>query len=165
MALYFKPILELIFTTMKYFIFILFLSTLNFKIHAQESYPWSEMQEVKFYNLSSLKINSSNFKMSDLDSVKSVSFKRKVWQKILPFENKVPNDVADEDDALYVITVKFKNGEIIPFKLFPNQKALFDLRENHFNYINLSVQVQPIFIKIFNKALICSNDKNCKEVF
>lgn len=149
---------------MKQLFTILFLCTINFYVKAQETYKWSEMEEVKFYNLSSEKITNDNFKFTLLDSLKSVSFKRNVWQNILKYESNNPKDVVKEE-GFYVITVKFKNGELIPFQLFPNQKSLSDLRENHFNYINLSIQIYPLFTKIFNKALICSNDINCKEVY
>ena len=148
---------------MKIFFTILILSTINFYSKAQEIYPWSKMQEVKFYNLSNENIEPSNFNISSLDSIKSISFKKNVWAKILPYHSKLPKDTSIEE-GFFVITVKFKNGEIIPFQLFPKQKTLLDLRKNHFNFIDLATQVHPLLNKIFNKSIICYKDKNCNEV-
>ena len=133
-----------------------------FTISAQKNdYKWSSVENVKFYDMR--KFNIRIFSINDIPKeAKYVTFKTQEWQEIFPSITKKRIDVIKEDH--YIIVVKFKDGAIIPFEFLPKQKAIFDLRKNHFNVVFFGANTFEKIDTLFKKSIECLEDPKCNNV-
>lgn len=135
----------------------------SFALNAQERYKWYSIEEIKFYDLGKLDCYSIDSVDKIPRDLKSVAYKKPIWESIIQSKSSVIRDVSKENSC-YVLIVKFKRGESIPFLLYPDQKSIFDMRKGHFNYINLKNNVYENFDKALKLSLECLNNPKCKEI-
>jgi hypothetical protein len=136
------------------------LSFLPLFLIGQEKYNWSNIDQVKFYDLTEL---GKDFMIESIDqipkNIKYVINQTESWSEVLGDFSDEVNDVAWEYG--YVLVVEFKDGTIIPFEFFPKQSALFDLRKGHFNYMFFNVDNRKKVNGIFKSCIDCIKDPDC----
>ncbi len=128
-------------------------------VNAQEDCKLRDIKDVKFYDLK----NAGCSVDSISSNLKSITLKTSPWKNILLSARNASKDIAKESSC-YIILVSFKSGASIPFKLYPDQKVLFDMRENHFNYLSLSDKDGRKMNQLIKDAIKCLNDPVCKSV-
>lgn len=133
-----------------------------FTISAQKNdYKWSSVENVKFYDMRKFNIRISS--INDIPKeAKYVTYKTREWQEIFPSITKKQIDVIKEDH--YIIVIKFKDGAIIPFEFLPKQKAILDLRKNHFNVVFFGANTFEKIDTLFKKTIECLEDPKCNNV-
>src|SRR5690606_39235522 len=129
---------------------------LSINISAQERYKWNSVEEIKFYDLSKFDCTLIKSAEEIPDDSKSITYDKPIWESILPNQSNAPKDIITENSC-YVIVVKFKHLEEIPFLLFPNQKALFDMRVGKFHFIILKNNVYKKFDNALKLSIDCLN--------
>ena len=141
---------------------VCFLLLIPFVINAQKNdYKWSSIENVKFYDMR--KFDTRITSINDIPKeAKYVTYKTREWQEVFPSILKKPKDIIKEDH--YIIVVEFKDGAIIPFEFLPKQKAIFDLRKNHFNVVFFGANTFEKIDTIFKKSIECLEDPNCNKV-
>jgi hypothetical protein len=140
----------------KLLFFLLFVPAIT---KAQEKYNWLDIEDVKFYDLSKFGC--------EVDSVtndsKVVICKIPQWKNILVNVYEPQIDVAEEKTC-YILLLKFKNSDPIPFKLYPKQEALFDMRKNHFKFFFVKNNDSLKFHQFLNDSIDCLKSPNCKII-
>lgn len=148
---------------MKKAFFLSLITMLPTLLLAQERYEWNSIREVRFYLLP----GNGVFDVNEFEELKKqskeIGFNKNVWRKMLSAKSTASRDVSYEPGR-YAVVVVFDNGDVIPFQVFLKQRSLFDIRADHFNYINISRPMWALFDKTLKRAVDCSANPDCNFV-
>ena len=137
---------------------------LSIAVNAQkERFKWSNIDEIKFYNLTAFNCDS----ITSIDKIpkeaKFITYKTNVWEPIFLSQSIVIYDVESQNTC-YVLVVKFKRGNSVPFRLFENPSSLQDMRSGHYSFINLKKSVYKNFDRLLKQSIECIRNPDCNEI-
>jgi hypothetical protein len=131
-------------------------TTLAFSQTAKNVYNWNNLEQVRIYDLTSKGIqcySDSLVEKAIKDS--SVLCDAVAWKQLLSQlsgSDYEIHDVANENKCI-ILVFKFNDGTTIPFKYFPGQIVLFDIRKDHFNYLTFKKSIEEKISALYNSCI------------
>jgi len=116
-------------------------SNSRLKNYGLENYQWDKLVSITIQDDDMTEYNSDEEMLDDLEneSKRQLCENIRKWKSAfatLPFG---PNkDIANE--KTFIIFCEFKNGLKIPFRYFPNQYAIYDMRKEYHYYYTFPEQ-------------------------